>query len=106
MYRVISTKSFIKGYSKFFDKDELVKFSKFKEKLKLNPFIGRPLRVNYVREFKTNKGKRAYFIVYEEFSIVLFISYSNKKEQKVSIDRIFERVDEYYILAYKHHYNS
>ena len=106
MYKVISTKSFIKNYSRFFDKDELVKFSKFKKKLRLNPFIGKPLRVNYVREFKTNKGKRAYFIVYEEFSIVLFIACSNKKEQEDKISEIFSRISEYYKLAHRYYYNS
>ena len=100
MYRVISTKSFIKGYSKFFDKDELVKFSKFKEKLKLNPFIGKPLRVTYVREFKTSKGKRAYFIVYVEFNIVLFVGFSDKKNQDVVIKNIFLNLDKYWFFAY------
>ena len=98
-FRIILTEPFLEEYKKFFDKNELVKFYKFKEKLKSNPFIGKPLRVNFVREFKTDKGKRAYFIVYVEFNIVLFVLLSNKKNQKPTIEKLFKYLGDYYLFA-------
>ena len=83
----------------------IIEFSKFKNKLKINPYIGRGLRVPFVREFKTNKGKRAYFIIYEEFKVVLFVGYSNKKNQRKFIEDIFQNLD-YFLNIVKNYYNS
>lgn len=102
MFKVIFTEPFLKDHFKFFDKTELRKFYLFKDRLKLNPYLGKGLRVEFVREFKTSKGKRAYFIVYEEFKIILFISCSSKKNQKHKIDEIFLRLREYYYFVKNH----
>ena len=77
------------------DKEEIMKFNKFKEKLRINPYIGKPLRVPFVREFKTNSGKRLYFIIYEDNYKILFVATSKKKDQKNTINSIFKNLKEY-----------
>ena len=106
MFKIVETKPFIKEIYNLFDYQEINKYFKFKRKVKINPFIGKGLRVNYVREFKTNKGKRAYFIVYFKFNLVLFVASSNKKEQKVVIEKIFNKLDEFYMFAEKIYYET
>lgn len=92
VYRIIATYSFLKGIYKFLDTIELKKFENFKSKLKSNPYLGDQIRVKFVREFKTNKGKRLYFIIDKHNKIIKFIAYSNKKEQKNVIERIFRNL--------------
>ena len=105
MFKIIATQSFFNEYQEFFDNIELNKFEKFKKRLKSYPYLGKPLRVPYIREFKTSKGKRAYFIVYIKFNIILFVGYSNKKKQKDIINDIFYNIEEYKNFA-KKFYNS
>lgn len=95
MFKIVATHSFLKDYSNFFDNSELIKFEKFKLRLSNNPYLGDPIRVPYVREFKTSKGKRAYFLVYDSKKIVLFVGYSNKKNQKKVIGDIFRNLSDY-----------
>lgn len=68
MFKIIKTDPFYEKMIRIFDKEELDKFSKFRERLRENPYLGDGLRTKYVREFKTKQGKRAYFIVYEEIN--------------------------------------
>ena len=77
MYRIKATDPFFKEFLKLFDTQEQIKFNSFKEKLKLNPFLGDQLRIPFFREFKTNKGKRAYFLIYEDINLILFVACSN-----------------------------
>ena len=100
-YKIKATEPFIIEYKRFFDKGELSKFDKFKERLKINPYIGDQLRLPYVREFKTEKGRRAYFLIYDDINIVLFVAFSNKKKQKTTINRIFEKLEEFKKYTYK-----
>ena len=88
MFTILTTKTFLKEISKVLSKEELREFSKFKDKLKSNPYLGKSLRVNFVREYKL-KGKRIYFIIYEEYSTILFVDCGNKKNQCKKIDTIF-----------------
>lgn len=99
-YRVKATQPFMDEFLKLFDTQEQQKFNIFKEKIKENPYLGDQLRVPFVREFKSSKGKRAYFLVYEEIYLILFVACGNKKNQKTIINRIFERLDEFKEYAY------
>jgi hypothetical protein len=96
MYRVFATEEFIKKLLKYLDKAEQKKFLIFREKIKVNPYLGDQLRFPFLREFKTKKGKRVYFLVYEEFRVIYFISVSNKKNQKDEINEIVENLGKYY----------
>ena len=93
MFKVLVTQSFIKELKQLFNKVEVEKFNLFKEKLKLNPYLGDQLRVPFVREFKT-KGKRAYFIINSKSKKIIFIACSNKKNQNYIINEIFMNLDE------------
>lgn len=94
-YEIFNTYEFNKKIIKYFDSKELIKFEKFRKKLIFNPYLGDQLRVSFVREFKTKKGKRAYFIIYKDYKKILFIGLGNKKNQKEIIDSIFNNLDEY-----------
>ena len=93
MYKIITTKTFILEISKNFEKVDFIKFNKYKEKLKLNPFLGDMIRIYFVREFRLKGGKRIYFIIYEDFKIILFVAISNKKNQQKKINKIFNNLD-------------
>lgn len=93
MFKVLVTQSFIKEFKQLFNKVEIEKFNSFKEKLKLNPYLGDQLRVPFVREFKT-KGKRAYFIINSKSKKIIFIACSNKKNQSYVINEIFINLNE------------
>ena len=103
LYKIKATEPFAIKHKQFFEKKELKKFNKFKNRLKTNPYLGDQLRVPHVREFKTRKGKRAYFLIYSDIKIILFVAFSNKKKQKITINRIFEKLEEFKVYIYKHH---
>lgn len=100
-FNIKATETFFIEHKKLLDAEELNKFSKFKNKLKENPYLGDQIRVPFFREFKTNKGKRAYFLIYEEIKIVLFVAVGNKKNQKQMINKIFEKLDKFKEYTYK-----
>lgn len=52
----------------------------------------------FFREKKLN-GNRIYYLVYEEFVIVLMVAVSDKRTQQGTIDDIKRRLDEYYTLV-------
>ena len=98
-FRVYQTDEFKIEFEKLFDKHETLKFKRFVERIKINPYQGNPLRVTFVREFKSQKGKRAYFLVYEDIKKVLFIAVSNKKTQQKIIDSIFNNLSGFRIFV-------
>jgi len=100
LFKIKTTKSFLLSSIKFFEKKELEKLENFKLRLESNPYLGDSLRVPYVREFRLNNGKRAYFLVYDELKIILFVSMSNKKSQKETINTIFKNIKEFKEYAY------
>ena len=62
-------------------------FTALKKRLSVNPFLGKPLHSTFLREKKFD-GKRAYFLVYEEFNAILFAATSDKKAQQETINQI------------------
>ena len=52
----------------------------------------------FFREKKLN-SHRIYYLVYEEFVIVLMVAVSDKKTQQATIDDIKQRLDEYYAFV-------
>ena len=91
VYKIFATKEFedvIRKLSSF----EKARVEKSKEQMKVNPFSGRPLGYRFFREKKLG-GKRLYFLIYVEKSVVLLIDYSGKKNQQVSVDKIKESLE-------------
>lgn len=60
---------------------------KIRDKLKENPFVGKPLQVHYLREKKIGKF-RIYYLIYKEYLIVYMITLSEKKDQQKAIRTI------------------
>jgi len=74
---------------------EQERIKRFERHLSDNPFAGKPLGLVFFREKKLN-GRRVYYLVYEEFIVVLMVGISNKKNQQAKIDYIKTRLPEYY----------
>ena len=64
----------------------------------VEPHLGKPLGYIFFREKKLN-GTRIYYLVYEEFVIVLMVAVSDKKTQQDTIEDIKRRLDEYYAFV-------
>jgi mRNA-degrading endonuclease RelE of RelBE toxin-antitoxin system len=69
-------------------------FEKILDQITENPFQGKPLRVDFLREKKFEKF-RVYFLIYKKERIVYFINISDKKNQQKIIDSIFLLLKQY-----------
>lgn len=86
VYKVFRTDTFKKKYNKL-PKEEQGIIDKFiKETLAVDP-RGKPLDVHGIMEKKI-KGRRIYYIVYDDYLIVLMVAISGKKDQQDTIDMI------------------
>lgn len=102
MYDVFKLPIFEKKSQKILNYKELQEVQKIIEQLKINPYIGRPLNYPYLREKKI-KDKRIYFLVYENITLVLIVSTSDKKSQQETINYIKSYLSEFKEYAYKLH---
>lgn len=93
-FKVFRTSTFDKEFSKL-SKAEQTAIDKFEKKLIENPHLGKPLGYIFFREKKLN-GNRVYYLIYEEFVIVLMVAVSDKRTQQDTIDDIKRRLDKYY----------
>jgi mRNA-degrading endonuclease RelE of RelBE toxin-antitoxin system len=96
-YQIFRTKTFDKEFEKLssFERKEI---QNFENKLIENPFVGKPLGLIFFREKKLN-GRRVYYLIYEEFVVILMVAISDKKTQQPTIDAIKNRLSEYYDLV-------
>lgn len=96
MYAVFRTQKFDKEFIKQLSREEQLQIEKFeKEKLTQNPYLGDPLGYEFFREKKI-KGKRVYFLVYDDIKAVLMVGISDKKTQQETIEGIKSRLNEYH----------
>ena len=93
-FKIFRTPTFEREISKL-SKAERIAVERFEKKLTENAYLGKPLGYVFFREKKLN-GKRIYYLVYEEFVIVLMVAVSDKKTQQATIDAIKQRLDEYH----------
>jgi mRNA-degrading endonuclease RelE of RelBE toxin-antitoxin system len=68
--------------------------SKFEQKLKINPYSGKPLGYKFFREKKFD-GKRFLFLVYEKHKAIFLVTITDKKAQQNVIDLIKANLDVY-----------
>ena len=93
-YAVYTTKEFDDNFSSL-DESEKARVRKIMNQLKENgDNVGKPLRYPYFRE-KKFEGKRLYFLVYENYMVILAIAISDKKTQQETIDRIVLELKNY-----------
>ena len=96
MFKVFRTNKFDRGLVKRFSKEEQRQVELFeKDQLRDNPYVGDPLGYKFFREKKVG-GKRVYFLVYDDLKAVLMVGVSDKKTQQDTIDKIKEKLDDYY----------
>ena len=86
MFRVFTTEEFDKDFSKL-DNSEQQRVKIILAQLKeQGGSVGKPLSgLSFFKEKKFG-GKRLYFLVYQEFLVVLVLALSDKKTQQVTIE--------------------
>lgn len=94
IYEVYRTRTFNKMIKRL-SPDEQKKITNIELQLKKNPFTGKPLGYRFFREKKI-KDKRIYYLIYEDFNIVLLVAISDKKAQQTTINKIKELLPAYY----------
>ena len=99
-YTIYTTEEFDKDFNKL-DKSEQIKIKRMLKQLEeQGSKVGKPLSgLSFFREKKFG-GKRLYFLIYENFLVILVISINDKKAQQATINRILLEIKEYqqYIL--------
>ena len=87
MWELRETAEFEKEYQKL-PLDIRKRFENQFKKLQENPYgIGKPLSYPWFRELKNDKF-RAYYLIYDQLIMVLFVGISDKKAQQISINTI------------------
>ncbi len=96
MYAIFHTAKFDRELNKEFSKVEIEEVETLETKQLINnPYVGDPINYRFFREKKL-KGKRVYFLVYDDLKVVLMVAVSNKKTQQATIDEIKNHLEEYY----------
>lgn len=93
VYRILKTAVFERKFARL-SSDVQKAIEKMKDKLKENPFSGKPLRYDFFREKKLGKF-RVYYLIYEEYLILYMITISEKKDQQVAINTVMQFLDIY-----------
>ena len=93
MFRVFRTEWYGGKFQKL-SSFEQGRIEKLEQKLKEEPFSGKPLGYNFFREKKFN-GKRVLFLIYEEHQAIFLITITEKKMQQQAIDLIKANLDLY-----------
>ena len=100
MFKVFRIEEFEKKMYKLLALHERERVTKLEAEIAKNPFTGKPLRFTFLRE-KRIDGKRMYFLIYEELSLALMVSISDKKTQQKTIDELKSLLPEFRKLAEK-----
>lgn len=93
IYSVFTTTTFDTEMEKL-QKSEQERIEKLFPQLKNNPYVGDQLKFKFFREKRLSE-KRIYYLVYDEFKIVLMVGISGKKDQQKTIDFISKYFDEF-----------
>ena len=94
MYEVFKIELFKKIETKLLDQKESQELSNLIEELKKGHIIGKPLSYEFFRE-KRIRGKRIYFLIYEEIRMILLVGVSTKKDQQATINIIKSLLPDY-----------
>ena len=97
-YSIFRTVRLDKELAKTFSKDEIGEVEEIERKqLTMNPYVGDPLGYRFFREKKL-KGKRVYFLIYDDMNAVLMVVVSDKKTPQATIDEIKNHLKEYHAV--------
>ena len=93
-YRVFRTAQFNERFSRLTD-FEKGRIEHFLDQLIYGQgMVGKPLGTPFLREKKFN-GNRLYFLVYDEWNVILAVEMSTKKAQAVTIAKIRLNLNQY-----------
>ncbi len=91
-YRVFVSATLDRKIKKF--APHLIKrLEKLKGKLERNPFIGKPLKHDFLREKKWGPF-RVYYLIIKDMLVVFILEFSDKKDQQRVINDILLHLDE------------
>ncbi|HIH17976.1 MAG TPA: hypothetical protein HA282_01240 [Nanoarchaeota archaeon] len=93
MFRVFRSDWYDQKVQKL-DKSEQQIISKFEQRLKEQPYSGKPLGYKFFREMRFG-NKRLLFLVYDEHSSIFLVTITDKKAQQHEIDLIKTNLDVY-----------
>ena len=94
VFVIVRTQLFV-DYFNAFSEIEKERVRRFIQQLQAQgDLVGKPLRHSFLREKKFN-GKRMYFLIYEEWSAILLVTFSEKKNQGLVIQQILANLSEY-----------
>ena len=93
VYRVLKTAVFERKFAKLAPNVQR-EIEEIKDKLKENPFTGKPLRYDFFREKRLGKF-RIYYLIYKQYLILYLITISEKKNQQVAINTVLTFLDTY-----------
>ncbi|MEK6902461.1 MAG: hypothetical protein AABX02_02645, partial [archaeon] len=96
-FQVIGTETYHEELSKW-PKSDREAAEKLPPKLAEDPHVGQLLIYPSLRE-KRIEGRRIYFLVYDDLTLVLLVATSGKKDQQETIDHIKDQFVEYRKLA-------
>ena len=97
MFIVIGTHTYLKEIDKWPKQDKEAAL-KIPNQLKESPLVGKPLGYPFLREKKIRE-RRVYYLIYEDFNLVLLVATSGKKDQQATIDHIKKHLDEFKNVA-------
>ncbi|MBI3051688.1 hypothetical protein HYY74_04495 [Candidatus Woesearchaeota archaeon] len=92
-FKLFRTQQFEEDFAKL-PKAEKEHVEKFERKLIESPYLGKPLGYYFFREKRLN-SRRVYFLIYEQYVVVLMVATSDKKTQRSTIDSIKQKLAEY-----------
>ena len=90
MYEIQTSEIFEKKFEKLIPKNKQEDIKARIRKLSDNPYVGKPLRYDFVRELKLDKF-RIYFIIYKKRVVVFLVNISDKKTQATVINLIIDK---------------
>ena len=92
-YRIFTTDEFDRDFDKL-DYSMQKQIDKIFEKLEVNPYVGKPLGYEFLREKKI-QNYRIYYLIYDNYVAVFVIAISDKKDQQDVIDKIISLIPFY-----------
>lgn len=94
VYRVFKTADFDSNFEAL-EKMEKLRVEKLLRKIsESDGNVGKALRKSFLKEKKFN-GNRLFFLVYENFKIILAVKISDKKTQQATIEAILLELENY-----------
>ncbi|MBI2147840.1 hypothetical protein HYU19_05215 [Candidatus Woesearchaeota archaeon] len=96
LYQIIPTPDFKNRISRCEKQEERRISSLIRQLEEKGGTVGNPLAgFRFFREKRLN-GKRVYFLVYQQYSTILLVAISDKKEQQATITKIMTRLEQYH----------